>query len=439
VSVAQRVDVRPQPPWVWAVAVAAALLVGMAAALATDWALQVALVGGLGTAGFLIAGRVGGVDARMTQRVFLFAFALRIAAAYVLHFFFFLHDPQLLAGDDLGYDREALQIAEVWRDRPGFPVGAWPQYEHFIAFLSYLFPGVIMVSRLVNAFMGSLSAVFVTAAGRNLFDRRAGMIAGIITAIFPSFLVWSSLNLKEAMAVLGITLIVYEISRLRSAALAVLPGLFLGMLLVAVARPWTLFVGAAGFGIASLWIAPWGRGRVLVALAGIGLGIFVLIRAGAGESEISTFGERSFVGVRESTTLGGSALDTAVDLSSPETALSSAPIVFGQVLFGPFPWTAVGVRQVLALPEVLLWYALLLLLWRGIRLGIRTVPAQAIPLLGFAGALLVAIVLLEGNLGLAFRHRIQAFVVLFVFIGAGLEARRRSKREAAAKVSLARN
>jgi hypothetical protein len=109
------------------------------------------------------------------------------------------------------------------------------------------------------------------------------------------------------------------------------------------------------------------------------------------------------------------------------------------VLFGPFPWTVTGVRQILALPEVLLWYALLIPLWRGIRRGIRTATTLAIPLLGFAGAILTAIVLLEGNLGLAFRHRLQAFVILFVFVGAGFGARRRSRNAGEAETLTARN
>jgi hypothetical protein len=412
----------------WLVALTLAVGAGVLAAITPPVVIQVILIAALGVLGAVIAKATGRPDADMTVRLFWFAFLLRVVSVYVLHNLFFLQDPEILAGDDLGYDRAGTAIADYWGDARGMPISTWPQYEHFVALLYSVAPGLLIVPRLFNAFFGSLAAVFVGITARNLFDRKAGLIAGVMMAILPSFVVWSSLNLKEGMAVLGMSLLGYAISKGKtSGAYTGLLPLLAGMILLSFVRPWILFVAALGCVFGLIWSLPWGRLRGLFALLALAGGLYVLVAAGAGQSEISSFGERGVTGVRTSTTLGESALPTSIDLSEPTTAVATAPKVLAAVALGPFPWEFEGFRQLLSLPEVLVWYALLLPLFRGIRRGLRDTPWPTLPLLGMALAIIFAIALLEGNLGLAFRHRLQAFSLLLVFVGAGWGWRRKAR------------
>jgi hypothetical protein len=67
----------------------------------------------------------------------------------------------------------------------------------------------------------------------------------------------------------------------------------------------------------------------------------------------------------------------------------------------------------------LLWYAVLPFVVLGVLDGIRRERWSARVVVAVAMAVLGAIALLEGNLGLVYRHRLQAFFLLLLFAGHG--------------------
>ncbi len=56
---------------------------------------------------------------------------------------------------------------------------------------------------------------------------------------------------------------------------------------------------------------------------------------------------------------GKSAYGTEYDVSTPGGALQALPVGLVYLLFAPFPWAISSVRQLLVLPETLVWYALM--------------------------------------------------------------------------------
>ena len=60
--------------------------------------------------------------------------------------------------------------------------------------------------------------------------------------------------------------------------------------------------------------------------------------------------------------------------------LSVLPVGIMNLLFGPFPWTVSNLRQALALPDVLAWYALTPALIAGIGLALKRLR-QTMPML----------------------------------------------------------
>src|SRR5213593_1529761 len=112
--------------------------------------------------------------------VFAVAFTLRI-----IHIWQMRNAPffTLLMGDARGYDEWAQRIVGGdWIGRDVFYQA--PLYPYFLA-LIYSFSGhsPILV-RLVQAVMGSCSCVLVAAAARRLFSMRAGLLAGVMLAIY---------------------------------------------------------------------------------------------------------------------------------------------------------------------------------------------------------------------------------------------------------------
>jgi hypothetical protein len=374
----------------------------------------------LGAVGVLLARRLDRQNAAVLVHVFVVAFLVRVIAVYVLHYLFFLRDPTILAGDDLGYDQIGAQFAAYWHGT-GFsaPTG-WLDYRYFVGALSYLAPGFLLLPRLINAFAGALTAALAASAAATLFGRRSGRITGLLTAFWPSIVVWSSLNLKDVWAMLALSLLAYVVARRATISHTKMAlGLLVVFAILAVIRPWEIAVVGAGLTLGFARTVSRGPVLALVSVATV-IGAAILFPVlGAGTTELQTVSTTNVGEIRLSTMHGGSSFDQGIDVSGPGAAITSAPMALAIVVLGPFPFALAGLRELLTIPEVLALYLLLPSAWRGIRRGIRERANSSWPLLAVVGAVLLSLALLEGNLGLIYRHRSQAFVLLFIFIGAG--------------------
>ena len=106
------------------------------------------------------------------------------------------------------------------------------------------------------------------------------------------------------------------------------------------------------------------------------------------------------------------------------------------LLFAPFPWSIGSFRQVLTLPEMLVWYALFPALVRGLALTVRTRFRRALPILVFAGALTAAYAVFQGNVGTAYRQRTQITMFFFIFMAAGQVEKQRARELARQRAPL---
>ena len=98
-------------------------------------------------------------------------------------------------GDAQRYDLWARDIASGnWLGTEVFYQA--PLYPYFLATI-YTFVGNSLTSvRTVQVIMGAMACVFLMNATKNLFDRRTGLIAGIIMALFaPSIFLLSLIHI----------------------------------------------------------------------------------------------------------------------------------------------------------------------------------------------------------------------------------------------------
>src|SRR5262249_25662395 len=124
---------------------------------------------------------------------------------------------------------------------------------------------------------------------------------------------------------------------------------------------------------------------------------------------------------------GRSAYVPKADVSTTAGALSVLPVGLVYLLFAPFPWSVSGLRQVLTVPETLVWYALWPALVRGLWHTARHRFRRALPILVFAASLTCAYAVFQGNVGTAYRQRTQVTMFYFIFMAAGLVQRRRQR------------
>jgi len=122
---------------------------------------------------------------------------------------------------------------------------------------------------------------------------------------------------------------------------------------------------------------------------------------------------------------GKSAYGTQYDVSTPAGALQALPFGLVYLLFAPFPWAISGFRQLLTLPETLVWYALMPAFVRGFAYSVRHRLRDVLPILVFAVTLTIAYALMQGNVGTAYRQRTQVTMFYFVFMAVGIVQRSR--------------
>ncbi|HEX8184623.1 MAG TPA: hypothetical protein VF747_07720, partial [Blastocatellia bacterium] len=110
------------------------------------------------------------------------------------------------------------------------------------------------------------------------------------------------------------------------------------------------------------------------------------------------------------------------------------PIGVLYVLFAPFPWMINNLRQLITLPELIIWWALVPMMMRGYWHAIRHRLRESFVICVFILSLTLAYALYQSNAGTAYRHRAQLYVFFFIFIAIGLDLRRtaRLKRQAQA-------
>ncbi|MBI5363400.1 MAG: glycosyltransferase family 39 protein, partial [Planctomycetes bacterium] len=133
-----------------------------------------------------------------------------------------------------------------------------PLYPYFLACVKLVVGSDLWNVRLVQIALGALACGVLFLAGRELLSRRAGVVAGVILALYAPAIFFDALIQKANLGLVWTTLLLFALARVqRSASLArlVLVGVFLGLLmltreesllLVPVLAAWIVLFAARG-------------------------------------------------------------------------------------------------------------------------------------------------------------------------------------------------
>ncbi len=278
---------------------------------------------------------------------------------------------------------------------------------------------------ILNVFLSVWTAIPVYYLALMLVRSNEGVArwATWLTVMFPSLILWSVLNIREAPTILTIVLTIYFLVRVqRHADLAGAAGVVVGLAVLTVFREYlTALVGLSGAAgilmgrsrspIRSLIVGSAMMIAVAFAFQTLGLGGSL-----SGEPTL----ERAQL-LRQDFQFGaGSAYGEAADVSTTGGALLYLPLGLAYFLLAPFPWAVSSTLQAITLPEIIIWWSVFPFGIWGMILAIRhdarayTVPVAVLVLVTFAYALV------ESNVGTAYRHRAQVLPIAFIFCALGL-------------------
>ena len=115
---------------------------------------------------------------------------------------------QTLGLDAKYYDRWAREIAGGTASREAFFMT--PLYPYFLAAIYRLFGRDLLLIRMIQAGLGSLSAVLVYLLGKEIFDRKVGLLAGFVAAAYGALIFYDgSIILTPLLVLLNLVALLF--------------------------------------------------------------------------------------------------------------------------------------------------------------------------------------------------------------------------------------
>lgn len=352
--------------------------------------------------------------------------------AFAVHIAFGLAWSALhLQGPDAAlYDSSARDIVDHWTRGLPFvaPRSGKEGFFYMLAVLYRVFGPHPQAGVVVNSSLAAALVPIMSDVTRRLFGPSAERFMPPLLVLVPSFLIWTSQLLREAgvlfLLAVAVSCVTRLTDRIRYGPLALLavtvPALFTFRANVAmiVAGGLVLALMAARGDVVSGMTT--GIGALVLATAvvvGLGLGYSgyqALLKVDLNEvntvrSDLSTSAQSGFL--------------PNADVSTTPRALAYLPAALVSFFLGPFPWQLRSGRQLLALPDVVVWWLLLPSLWRGLRKGWGSVGRRVLPLLVPAVLTSAGLALILSNFGAIVRERMQVILLLLPFVALGLAAR----------------
>lgn len=405
--------------------------------------------------GVLIISVFSPSDFNFLVNIYIVGFAVRIFASflfYVISFVFKRNDSPgfLFSNDGWSYSQQGWQICkfaergikvtmETFMADPNMLIlgkersGNITTYDFFTSHV-YAITGYSPLSLFfISSLAGSIAALFIYLIAKELFSERIARISSLFAFFWPSFILWSTQNLKDSMIAMFIFILLWSFfyaykyispGFLLLSMVSVLTLSKIGMLYLAI----IMFM--AVFASLFLFINYLSKSKLitliilsfLYAVFYIVLGDKVLKFIFEKSSYIMNQGSLwEFLDYNRSVrAYGNLQFLKNVDISSPLKAIVFAPLGLFFAIFAPFPWQMGNIMQIMAIPETILFYMLAPLTIKGMVFGYKKRLNHSFLLLSIISGLLLFLALVEGNSGTLFRHRSIAFYLIFIFTSIGI-------------------
>lgn len=389
-------------------------------------------------------------------RLFAGALTVRVMVALVINYY----DLQTFFGGDADtYDFYGWSLGKSWHgeaisgtyvDQFTSSGGSGWGMLYLSAVIYEIVGRNMFAVQLFNAVLGAAGAVIIYRIADHIFDNtRVAWIAALFVAFYPSLVLWSAQALKDGPIVFMLCLAMLSTLKVRekfsipylvlllASTLALLTLRFYIFYMVLAAIAGSFVMSVRSFSTRSF-------ARQFLVIIAIGLSLMYLGVTRYAGKQIDTFGNLKMVqrSRADAARSAESGFAGDVDVSTTKGAIAAIPVGMFYLLFAPLPWQLTSTRQMITLPEMLVWWASFPLLVLGLWFTIKHKLSQISPILLFTTLLTLGYSVFQGNVGTAYRQRAQLLVFYFIFVAVGLvlfkERREDRKREAEAKKLAAR-
>ena len=296
-------------------------------------------------------------------KLVMVALFLRLGAVFVVHYV--APSPYFFALDMIQYEREGQMLSLYWQGLGPEPVlqsARQIAYPYINAFFHYLLGASTMGTVVLNMFAGTWTALLTFMIGREMLNERVGKVAAVLVAVYPSLILWSVLNIRDALTtciVAFIVLVAVRSPRRRLRSLIVLAG---AIVVLSTFRDYMGILLLLGIGMGTLASVRRGRvGTTMVVGTALTL-LLVLTAVRFGMFSVEVIGDPLATAAQLRTGLqhgAGSVFGAGAETGTIGGAVRFLPLGLAFFLFAPFPWAITSSLQLVTLPEVFLWYSLM--------------------------------------------------------------------------------
>ena len=418
---------------------------------------------------FFILSKLGLRDKTL---IWLLAITLIVHLGAVLFIYYF--DFQPFSGGSGGYKAchlIATNMAENFRSGnfsfqgvPYYEIGdhVYCYYPLIIGVLYTITMPEMIIGQIFQVWLAILGVIFVYLTAKELgASRKWAFIIGLIAGLYPSYLFYGSLLLKDGLvAVLSLAGLLFSLKMIKKFSWK---NFVIFYIILAALFNFRFYIGYALFFtfifswffllnlnlkkkiIYSIIIIPL-LGFLPEILLGHGfLGINVF-QSSFSEETISYYQQEAYrppdhvypeVPGSTSSSVSSTSSASSISLNIPEgytstwdresVSFKENPYkfiidylkYFSYILLGPFPWQLKKLTHYLVLLETIPWYILFLFIIKGIYQSIRNRNKFVLPIILFSLLVLGVITIFINNFGIITRIRIPAFIVLLCLIPLG--------------------
>jgi hypothetical protein len=378
-------------------------------------------------------------DRKFLLRLFVAAFLARVVIGTAIYIF---HWEIFFGGDALTYDYLGDCLQQVWRGNV--------EYQRPLDAIYKIVGRNMLATQYVNCVLGAATAPLTYMMAMEIFpNKMVARASAVLTAFFPALIIWSCQGLKDGPIVFLLALSMLAILKLgEQFSVRYLVALALSLCCLLTLRFYVFYIvglaGGAAFilGRHRLTAQSFARQMIIITVVSLALGYFGVSRYASQQMEVYGSAEEVQRMRLDAAQSAESGFGRDLDVSTTSGALTAVPVGLTYLLLAPFPWQFGSFRQMLTLPEMLIWWCAIPLLALGAWFTIKHRLREIAPILIFTSLLTLTYSIVQGNVGTAYRQRAQLLVFYFIFVAVGFvlvrEKREVQKRKKQAEREAAR-
>jgi hypothetical protein len=404
--------------------------------------------------GVAFAIRRSKIDSSFLLRLFIAAFSIRLMVGTLIYFF---HYQEFFGGDANTFDLFGNALLQSWAGDQystylvdlfsgGGANSGWGML-YVVAVIYKVVGRNMLATQYLNSVLGASTAPISYLMAMEIFpNKRVARASALFAAFFPSLILWTSQGLKDGPIIFLLT-----VSMLATLKLGIrfstryVGALVLSLFALITLRFYVFYIIA--FSIACAFILgrqklnaqSFMRQFIIIFVLGTALAFFGVARYAS--MQIDTYGSFRMLQVMRSDAAqsAASGFGQDIDVSTPEGALSAIPVGLAYLLLAPFPWQFGSVRQMITLPEMMIWWSCFPMLILGLWFTIRHRLREVAPIVVFTTLLTISYSIVQGNVGTAYRQRAQLLIFYFLFVAVGFALFKEKREEKARKALAARD